>query len=62
MFPASAAGTYKPPNIDRLAVEGMNLTHRTASAVFTATRMGLATGRYQYRVVVGLAGDIVMKH
>ncbi|HEY4363089.1 MAG TPA: sulfatase-like hydrolase/transferase [Bryobacteraceae bacterium] len=46
---------YKTPNIDRLAAEGMRLTHAYAnSAVCTATRVGLVTGRYQYRVEVGL--------
>jgi arylsulfatase A-like enzyme len=46
---------YKTPNIDKLAAEGMKLTHAYAnSAVCTATRVGLVTGRYQYRVPVGL--------
>jgi arylsulfatase A-like enzyme len=46
---------YKTPNIDRIAAEGMKLTHAYAnSAVCTATRVALATGRYQYRVEVGL--------
>ncbi|MEO8099951.1 MAG: sulfatase-like hydrolase/transferase [Acidobacteriota bacterium] len=46
---------YKTPNIDRIAAEGMKLTNAYAnSAVCTATRVGLATGRYQYRVEVGL--------
>jgi arylsulfatase A-like enzyme len=46
---------YQTPNIDRLAGEGMKLTHAYAnSAVCTATRVGLVTGRYQYRVQVGL--------
>ena len=46
---------YQTPNIDRLAAEGMKLTHAYAnSAVCTATRVGLVTGRYQYRVEVGL--------
>jgi arylsulfatase A-like enzyme len=46
---------YKTPNIDRLAADGMKLTHAYAnSAVCTATRVGLVTGRYQYRVEVGL--------
>ena len=46
---------YRTPNIDRLATEGMKLTHAYAnSAVCTATRVGLVTGRYQYRVEVGL--------
>src|SRR6185295_20418791 len=46
---------YTTPNIDRLAAEGMKLTHAYAnSAVCTATRVALATGRYQYRTEVGL--------
>jgi arylsulfatase A-like enzyme len=46
---------YKTPNIDRIAAEGMKLPHAYAnSAVCTATRVALATGRYQYRVEVGL--------
>ncbi len=46
---------YKTPNIDKLAGDGMKLTRAYAnSAVCTATRVGLVTGRYQYRVEVGL--------
>ena len=46
---------YTTPNIDRLAGQGMKLTHAYAnSAVCTATRVALVTGRYQYRVEVGL--------
>jgi len=46
---------YQTPVLDALATEGMMFTHAYAnSAVCTATRVGLATGRYQYRLPVGL--------
>jgi len=46
---------YETPVLDRLASEGMMFTHAYAnSAVCTATRVGLITGRYQYRLPVGL--------
>jgi len=46
---------YRTPVLDRLATEGMMFTHAYAnSAVCTATRVGLITGRYQYRLPVGL--------
>ncbi len=46
---------YQTPVLDRLASEGMLFTHAYAnSAVCTATRVGLITGRYQYRLPVGL--------
>ena len=46
---------YETPVLDALAREGMLFTHAYAnSAVCTATRVGLITGRYQYRVPVGL--------
>jgi arylsulfatase A-like enzyme len=45
----------KTPNIDRIAHEGLFLRQSYAnSAVCTATRVGLITGRYQYRLEVGL--------
>jgi arylsulfatase A-like enzyme len=53
------------PNIDRLAANGVRLLQAYAnSAVCTATRVGLITGRYQYRLRIGLeeplaaAGDV----
>lgn len=55
---------YTTPVLDRLAAQGMMFTHAYAnSAVCTATRVGLITGRYQYRLPVGLheplgAGDV----
>lgn len=46
---------YETPNLDRLAAQGMRFTHGYAnSSVCTATRVGLMTGRYQYRVPIGL--------
>jgi arylsulfatase A-like enzyme len=46
---------YKTPNIDRLAAEGIKLTQAYAnSAVCTASRVALITGRYQYRLPIGL--------
>ena len=47
---------YTTPNIDRLATEGMKFLQAYAnSAVCSATRTALITGRYQYRLPVGLA-------
>ena len=46
---------YRTPVLDALATEGMMFTHAYAnSAVCTATRVALITGRYQYRLPVGL--------
>jgi arylsulfatase A-like enzyme len=46
---------YRTPVLDRLASEGMMFTHAYAnSAVCTATRVALITGRYQYRLPIGL--------
>ncbi len=46
---------YQTPVLDRLARQGMRFTQAYAnSAVCTATRVALATGRYQYRLQVGL--------
>jgi arylsulfatase A-like enzyme len=45
----------RTPNIDGLAARGVRLLQGYAnSAVCTATRVGLITGRYQYRLRVGL--------
>ena len=55
---------YETPVLDGLARDGMMFMHAYAnSAVCTATRVGLITGRYQYRLPVGLheplgAGDV----
>src|SRR5262245_2146656 len=46
---------YTTPNIDSLASGGMRFTQAYAnSAVCSATRTALITGRYQYRLQVGL--------
>lgn len=46
---------YTTPNIDRLAAEGVRFTQAYAnSAVCSATRTALITGRYQYRLPIGL--------
>ena len=46
---------YTTPNIDRIAAEGMKFTHAYAnSSVCSPTRTALITGRYQYRLRVGL--------
>ncbi|HEY2843866.1 MAG TPA: sulfatase-like hydrolase/transferase, partial [Bryobacteraceae bacterium] len=46
---------YTTPNIDRLASSGVKFAQAYAnSAVCTATRVALITGRYQYRLPVGL--------
>lgn len=46
---------YQTPALDALAREGMRLTHSYSnSAVCSSTRVGLITGRYQYRLPVGL--------
>ena len=45
----------RTPNIDRIAHEGLFMRQSYSnSAVCTATRVGLITGRYQYRLEVGL--------
>ena len=50
---------YRTPNIDRLAAEGMKFQQAYAnSAVCSATRTALITGRYQYRLPVGLEEPI----
>jgi hypothetical protein len=48
------------PNIDRLAKQGIRFLQAYAnSAVCTATRTALITGRYQYRLRVGLEEPLV---
>jgi arylsulfatase A-like enzyme len=50
---------FQTPNLDRLAAEGVRLTQGYAnSAVCSATRFGLITGRYQYRLRGGLEEPI----
>ncbi|MBZ5558179.1 MAG: sulfatase-like hydrolase/transferase [Acidobacteriia bacterium] len=49
----------KTPNIDRIAADGVRFLQAYAnSAVCSATRTALITGRYQYRVRVGLEEPI----
>lgn len=46
---------YETPHLDRLAAQGVRFTQAYAnSAVCSATRFALATGRYQYRLPGGL--------
>lgn len=46
---------YETKVLDGLASEGIRFTHAYAnSSVCTATRVGLLTGRYQYRLPIGL--------
>jgi arylsulfatase A-like enzyme len=48
-------GATATPNIDRIAKDGLFLAQSYAnSAVCSATRVGLMTGRYQYRLRAGL--------
>ncbi len=43
---------FTTPNIDRIAAEGVRFTQAYAnSAVCTASRVALITGRYQYRLL-----------
>ncbi len=46
---------FETPALDKLAAGGLRFTDAYAnSAVCTATRVGLITGRYQYRLPIGL--------
>ena len=46
---------YATPALDRLASEGVRFTQAYANApLCTNTRVGLITGRYQYRLPIGL--------
>ena len=50
---------FRTPNLDRLAQQGLRFTQDYAnSAVCSATRFGLITGRYQYRLRGGLEEPI----
>jgi arylsulfatase A-like enzyme len=50
---------YTTPNVDRLAIEGLRFLQGYAnSPVCSATRTALITGRYQYRLPVGLEEPI----
>src|SRR5438046_240585 len=51
------------PNIDRLATEGLRFTQAYAnSAVCTASRVALITGRYQYRLPIGLEEPLARRN
>ena len=53
----------KTPNIDRIAATGVRFLQAYAnSAVCTATRTALITGRYQYRLRVGLEEPLAGNH
>ena len=53
---------YETPNIDSLARDGMrHLQAYANSAVCSATRTALITGRYQYRLPVGLEEPIALR-
>jgi arylsulfatase A-like enzyme len=53
---------FSTPNIDRIAAEGIRFTQAYAnSAVCTASRVALITGRYQYRLAVGLEEPIAFR-
>ena len=50
---------YTTPNIDRLAIEGLRFTQGYSNSPdCSATRTALITGRYQYRLPVGLEEPI----
>lgn len=50
---------FETPNLDRLAAQGVRFTNAYAnSAVCSATRLALITGRYQYRLPAGLEEPI----
>ncbi len=53
---------YSTPNIDRIAERGVRLPRAYAnSAVCSATRLALITGRYQYRLPLGLEEPLAGK-
>jgi arylsulfatase A-like enzyme len=53
---------YETPNIDRIAQRGVRFTQGYAnSAVCSATRLALITGRYQYRLPLGLEEPLAGK-
>ena len=53
---------YTTPNIDRIAERGARLPQAYAnSAVCSATRLALITGRYQYRLPLGLEEPLAGK-
>jgi arylsulfatase A-like enzyme len=54
---------YRTPALDALAAQGVRFTSAYAnSAVCTATRVALITGRYQYRLPIGLEEPLGTRH
>src|ERR1700746_1142511 len=54
---------YAPPNIDRLALEGMRFIQAYSNSPdCSATRAALISGRYQYRLPVGVEEPIVPRN
>jgi arylsulfatase A-like enzyme len=54
---------YTTPNIDRLAAAGVKFMQAYAnSAVCTASRVALITGRYQYRLPIGLEEPLTARN
>jgi len=53
---------FTTPNIDRIAARGIRFTQAYAnSAVCSATRTALITGRYQYRLALGLEEPVAAR-
>lgn len=53
---------FATPHLDRLAAQGVRFTQAYAnSAVCSATRIALITGRYQYRLRAGLEEPIALR-
>lgn len=53
---------FETPALDKLAAQGVRFTSAYAnSAVCTATRVGLITGRYQYRLPIGLEEPLAFR-
>jgi arylsulfatase A-like enzyme len=56
------ATDFATPHLDRLAKQGVRFTQAYAnSAVCSATRIALITGRYQYRLRAGLEEPIILR-
>ena len=56
------ATDFATPHLDRLAAQGVRFTQAYAnSAVCSATRIALITGRYQYRLRAGLEEPIALR-
>lgn len=56
------ATDHRTPHLDALAAQGVRFTQAYAnSAVCSATRIALMTGRYQYRLRAGLEEPIILR-